>query len=56
MLTSEVQDLDSENIRNMLGVIDDLYILFLSQDFQDVQILTNVLREHSFSLVKLSNL
>ena len=39
----------------MLGVLDKLHILFSTQDFQNVQILTNVLREDFFNLVKLSS-
>ena len=55
VLTSEYQHLDSEKLLNMLGVNDDLYFLFITQAFQDLQILTNVLRENFFSPVKLSN-
>ena len=38
----------------MLGAPDNLHILYITQDFQNVQISTNVLREHIFSLVKFS--
>ena len=38
----------------MLGVLDNLHFLFITQDFQNVQLLTNVLREYVFSLVELS--
>ena len=36
----------------MLGIVDDLYILIKTQDFQDVQILTSILRGGIILLVK----
>ena len=36
----------------MLGVLDDLNILLITQNFQDVQILTNFLRGDIFLVVK----
>ena len=54
ILMDELQDFKSEKLINMLGVLDNLQILFITQDFQNVQILTDVLREDIFSLVKLS--
>ena len=39
----------------MLDVLDNSHILFITQDFQTVQLLTNVLREEIFSLAKLSS-
>ena len=36
----------------MFFVLDDLHILFITQDFQDVQTLTNVLRENILLLIK----
>ena len=35
----------------MLGVVDDIHILFITQDFQNVQVLTNVLRDDIFRLI-----
>ena len=51
-LTSEFQDPDSENLINLLGVIDDLYILFVSQKFHDIQLINNILRCDIFHLVR----
>ena len=36
----------------LLGILDDLRILFATQDFQDVQIWTNVICGDIFLLVK----
>ena len=55
VLTDEVQDANAEKLLNMLCVINDLCILFLTQDFHDVQILTNILRGDIFLLVKEKN-
>ena len=55
ILIDEFQDLDLEELINMLAVLDKLYILFKTQNFQNVQMFTNILREDIFSLVKLSN-
>ena len=52
VLTNEFQDLDSEKLINMLGVFDKLYILFVTQNFHDIQILTNIPRGDIFLLVK----
>ena len=55
MLLDEFQDIESEILINMLVVVGNLHILFITQDFQNVQMITNILREDIFSLVKLSN-
>ena len=34
----------------MLGVIDDLRILFLRQDFHEVDLITESIRERNFAL------
>ena len=34
----------------MLKIVDDIYILFIIQDFQNVRALTNVLRDDIFLL------
>ena len=52
VLTIEFQDLDSEKLINMLGVIDDLQILFITQNFHDIQILIKIVRGDLFLLVK----
>ena len=36
----------------MFGVLDDFHILLLTQDFQDVQIITKVLRDDIFTQFK----
>ena len=50
MLTSEFQDNDSEKLINKLGVFDDLYILFLTQNFHDLQLLTYNIHSDIFLL------
>ena len=52
VLAREFQDLDSEKLINMLGVIDDMQVLFITLNFHDIQILINILRGHFFLLVK----
>ena len=52
VLTDEIQDINSEKLINMLGFIDDLHILIITQDFHDVQILTSILRGGIILLVK----
>ena len=50
VLTDNFQDTDSEHLWHMLWVINDLQVIFLRQDFQDVQPLTKALRERIFTL------
>ena len=50
--TTEFQDVDSENLINMLGFIDDLYIIYKTHFFQDDQVLTSILRGNIFQLTK----
>ena len=52
VLTDEFQDVNSEKLKKMFGVVDDLLIFFIIQDFHDVQILTIILRGDIFLLVK----
>ena len=40
----------------MLGVMDDLRILFLSQDFHEVNPLTQSLHERSFNLYEMKKI
>ena len=50
VLKDSFQDVDSEQLIHMLGVIDDLRILFLNQDFNEGIPLTESLRERIFTL------
>ena len=54
VLTDQFQDVNSEKIMNMFNNVDDLYVLFITQAFQSVEIegLTNILRDKIFLLVK----
>ena len=44
VLTDEFQVVNSEKLINLLGVLDDFHILFVTQNFRSVQFLSNVLR------------
>ena len=44
VLTDEFQDVNSEKLINLLGVLDDLHILIVNLIFQIVQTLSYVLR------------
>ena len=44
------QDVDLGQIFHMLGVVDDLHILFLNQDFNEYNPLIESLRERIFTL------
>ena len=50
VLKDILQDVDSQQLILMLGVIDDLRILFLRQSFNEVNPLTESLRERTFKL------
>ena len=50
VLANDFRDLNTEKIINMLNVVDDIYILFVTQDFQIVRVLTNVLPDDIFLL------
>ena len=50
VLTDNFQDVDSEQLIHMLGVIDDLRILFSNQNFNEVCRLLETLREIIFTL------
>ena len=52
LLPDAIQDVNSENLLNMLNIVDDLYILFITQDYCDVQILNSILRGKIILLVK----
>ena len=52
VLTREFQDENSDKLINMLNVFDNLYILFITQDFNNVLILTNSIRNDFFLLLK----
>ena len=55
VLTDEFQDVNLEKSIYMLGVVDDLRVLFITQTFQHIHSLTNGLREDIFCLVKFSS-
>ena len=44
------QDVDSTQLIHMLGILDDLRILFLNQDFNEINPLTEGLPERIFTL------
>ena len=44
------QDMDLGQLIHMLGVVDDLHILFLNQDFNEYNPLIESLRERIFTL------
>ena len=50
VLKDNFQDVDSEQLIHMLGVVDDLRILFLNQDLNEVNPLTESLCELNFTL------
>ena len=50
VLKDNFEDVDSEQLIQMLGVIVDLRILFLKQDFNENCSLTKSLRERNFTL------
>ena len=52
VLTDEFPDVNSEKVINLLSVLDDLHILIITQFFQDVQILANILRSVIFLLAR----
>ena len=54
VLTDEFQDVNSEKLLYMLGIVDDLRVSFITPTSQHIPSLTNGLREDIFSLVKLS--
>ena len=52
VIKDEFQDVNSENLFNLLGVLDDIHILFITQDIRGGEVLNNVLREYFFTLFK----
>ena len=52
VLKDNFQDVDLEQLILMLGVVDDLHILFLNQDFNEYNPLIESLRERIFTLYK----
>ena len=52
VLKDNFQDVDLEQLILMLGVVDDLHILFLNQDFNEYNPLKESLRERIFTLYK----
>ena len=50
VLKDNFQDVDLGQLIHMLGVVDDLHILFLNQDFNEYNPLIESLRERIFAL------
>ena len=50
VLKDNFQDVDLEQLIPMLGIVDDLHILFLNQDFNEFNPLIESLRERIFTL------
>ena len=50
VLKDNFQDMDLEQLIHMLGVVDDLHILFLNQDFNKYNPIIESLRERIFTL------
>ena len=50
VLKDNFQDVNLEQLIHMLGVVDDLHILFLNQDFYEYNPLIESLRERIFTL------
>ena len=50
VLKDNFQDVDLEQLIHMLGIVDDLHILFLNQDFNEFSPLIESLRERIFTL------
>ena len=51
ILVNEFENLDSENLTNVLGIIDDLYISFRRREFGHIVDKVDLLRENIFRLV-----
>ena len=49
-LKDNFQDVDLEQLTHMLGVVNDLHILFLNQDFNKYNPLIESIRERIFTL------
>ena len=43
VLANDFRDLHTEKLINMLNAVDDVHILFVTQDFQNNRVLTDVL-------------
>ena len=50
VLKDNFQDVDLEQLIHIIGVVDDLHILFLNQDFNEYNPLIQSLREKIFTL------
>ena len=51
MLLEEFRDIDSQKITDMLLFVDDLHILYISQNFQHEEKLNSSLRNEIFLLL-----
>ena len=52
VLINQFQDLDSKKLKNMLGGLGDLYISFRTQESGHTDDKVQLLREHTFKLIK----
>ena len=52
VLVDEFLDVSSEKFISMFDILDDLYILFVTQDLENVKILTGSIRSNIFLLVE----
>ena len=52
ILVDEFQDLDSKKSVNMLGILDNLYISFRTQEFSHIVDEVKLLREDFFQFLK----
>ena len=50
VLANDFRDLHTEKKLNMLNAVDDIQILFVTQVFQNIRLLTDVLRDDIFLL------
>ena len=50
LLVDEFEDLDSKKLVNILGILDDLYISFRTQEFSHIVDKVKLLREDIFQL------
>ena len=43
VLTDEFQDVNSEKLINLMIIVDDFYVFFITQNFPDVQVFLSIL-------------
>ena len=52
ILVAKFQDLGSKKLRNMLGILDDLFILFRTQEITRIVDNFKLMSEDSFQLIE----